>query len=253
MGTHYSIHVIIKKTSLRLRLRMQSITINDRVEKIKNNDEEINRFVEDYKPFIASCVEKVTGRYVRYGEDDELSIALMAFVEAVKAHDSGKGNFLTFSQNVIKRRLIDYYRKEKKHNKVVSLTEYYSDDEDCELDLSVGESLAQYSEEEVSEYRRLELDQLKVELAAWDITFMQLAESSPKHDKTRKMCKDIVKFLLSEPELIKLIKQKKYIPIAEIEKGLKIPRKNIERARKYIIAVVIISTGDYQYIRDYLE
>ncbi|MCX8131222.1 MAG: RNA polymerase sigma factor SigI [Clostridia bacterium] len=232
---------------------MQPVSINERVEKIKNNEDEINKLVEDYKPFIASCVEKVTGRYVRYGEDDELSIALMAFVEAVKSHDSAKGNFLTFSQNVIKRRLIDYYRKEKRHTNVISLTEYYNDEDDSVVDLSAGEAIENFTREEISEYRRLELQQLKDELLAWDISFVQLAEASPKHDKTRKMYKDIVRFLLTEPELIKLIKQKKYIPIAEIEKSLDIPRKKIERARKYIIAVIIISTGDYQYIRDYLE
>jgi len=55
----------------------------------------------------------VVGRYVAYGQDDELSIALMAFVEAIRSYDVSKGNFLSFSQNVIKRRIIDYYRKEK--------------------------------------------------------------------------------------------------------------------------------------------
>lgn len=58
---------------------MYSVTINQRVEAIKNNEEEINLFVEEYKPFIAACTQKVVGRYVAYGQDDELSIALMAF------------------------------------------------------------------------------------------------------------------------------------------------------------------------------
>jgi RNA polymerase sigma factor len=93
---------------------MSPLSINERVTYIKDNEIEINGFVEEYKPFIATCVQKATGRYVRYGTDDELSIGLMAFVEAIKAYDLNKGNFLSFSQNIIKRRLIDYYRKEKK-------------------------------------------------------------------------------------------------------------------------------------------
>ena len=232
---------------------MQSVYVNERVEKIKNNEEEINKLVEDYKPFIASCVEKITGRYVRYGEDDELSIALIAFVEAVKSYESKKGSFLSFAQSVIKRRLIDYYRKEKRHDNVVYLNEYYNNEEDKEIDYSVDESLEQFSREEISRYRRLELEQLKKELDGWGITFLQLAEASPKHEKTRKMYNEIVAFLLSRPDCIKLIKQKKYIPIIDIEKSLKLPRKKIERARKYIIAAILISTGDYQYLRDYLE
>jgi len=231
---------------------MQPIRIKDRVVKIKDDEEEINRFVEEYKPFIASCTEKITGRYMRYGEDDELSIALIAFVEAIKSFDSAKGNFLSFAQNVIRRRIIDYYRREGRHSGVISLSEYCNE-KDEEKDLSIHESFHRYSEDEISEYRRLELEELKEELKQWNISFFDLVDSSPKHNKTRKLCREAIRFLVSKPELVSLIRQKKYLPVMEIEKNLGIPRKNIERARKYIIAAVIIKTGDYQYIKDYVD
>ena len=231
---------------------MQVADINARIAAIKNNDEEINRFVDEYKPFIASCTEKLAGRYVRYGEDDELSIAMMGFVEAIKAFDGTKGNFLSFSQNVIKRRLIDYYRKEKRHSNVISLNTYMGEDNE-EYDLSSGESLEKYAQDRLGEYRRLELEQLGMELSEYEITFFDLASVSPKQDRTHKICNDIAGFLLSRPDLIKLIKEKRYLPIAEIINALKVPRKIVERSRKYIIAVVIIATGDYQYIRDYVN
>jgi RNA polymerase sigma factor len=231
---------------------MDIFSINERVESIKGNKEEINRLVEEYKPFIASCVEKATGRYVRYGEDDELSIGLMAFVEAINSHDKQKGNFLTFAQQIITRRLIDYYRKEKRHFAVKSINEYYKED-DGERDFSVVESLDRYSKDEISEYRRLEILEFKKELSNWDITLFQLAEASPKHESTRSLYKKIVQFLLSQNDIIEQIKHKKTLPIAEIEKGMGIPRKKIERARRYIIAAIIIYTGDYQYIKEYLS
>ncbi|MDP4092303.1 MAG: RNA polymerase sigma factor SigI [Bacillota bacterium] len=231
---------------------MCPLSINERVNTIKNNETEINCLVEEYRQFIASCVQKVTGRYVRYGEDDELSIGLMAFVESVNSYDLEKGNFLSFSQNVIKRRLIDYYRKERKHSNVISINEYLNE-EDEEQDLTEGKSLERYSDEELAEYRRLELAELKEELAGWDISFFDLAEASPKHKKTRKEYNEIISFLLSKPNLVNIIKSKKYLPVAEIEKELKIPRKTIERARKYIIAVILILTGDYQYIRNFVD
>ncbi|HOM01593.1 MAG TPA: RNA polymerase sigma factor SigI [Acetivibrio sp.] len=231
---------------------MYSVTINRRVELIKNDDAKINDFVEEYKPFIAACTQKVVGRYVAYGQDDELSIALMAFVEAIRSYNASKGNFLSFSQNVIKRRIIDYYRKEKKHNTVVNINGYPENEEE-ETDLSIAMSMEKYSDEEISEYRRLELQQLKKELEEWDISFFDLVNISPKHKKTKKIYGNIVKFLLSRPDIMEKIKQKKYLPIAEIEHNLKIPRKTIERARKYIITVVIILTGDYEFIRDYVN
>lgn len=231
---------------------MQTVLVNDRVERIKYDENEINRFVEEYKPFIASCTQKVTGRYVHYGEDDELSIALIAFVEAIKSYDNAKGNFLSFAQWVIKRRLIDYYRKESRHSNVILLSEYYSE-EDSEKDLSIEKSIDKYSIDEVSEYRRLELEELKQELEKWDISFFDLVEASPKHNKTRKICANIIYFLISQPDMIRFIKQKKQLPMLDIEKNLKIPRKKIERSRKYIISAILILTGDYQYIRDYID
>ncbi|MGI6776528.1 MAG: RNA polymerase sigma-I factor [Acetivibrionales bacterium] len=231
---------------------MHSVLINKKVEKIQNNEDEINKLVEEYKPFIASCTEKVTGRYVRYGEDDELSIALMAFVEAVKAYNSKKGGFLPFARNVIKRRLIDYFRKECRHNSVIPLSTYYSENEE-EKDLSAELSIEKHEIDRLSEYRRMELEELKKELDKWEISFFELADASPKHRKTKKMCAEIINFLISDRKLLSVIKNKKYLPIAEIERSTGIPRKKIERSRKYILAVIIIMTGDYQYIQDYLD
>lgn len=231
---------------------MSAEAINQRVAELKNNEEGISGFVEEYKPFIAACAEKTAGRYMRYGEDDELSIAMMGFTEAIKTFDNSKGNFLSFAQNVIKRRLIDYYRKEKRHNGVLSLSGY-TDGGDEEFDLSENESMEQYSAEKINELRKFELEELKAELAGWGISFMDLVKVSPKHGKTRRICREITGFILSKPDMLRQITEKRYLPVAEIEKEMRVPRKIVERSRKYIIAVIIIAIGDYQYIRDYIK
>ena len=229
---------------------MNSVSINDRVERIKHDEEEINRLVEEYKPFIASCAEKATGRYVRYGEDDELSIALMAFVEAIKSYDSKRGCFLSFAKDVIRKRLIDYYRKEKRHKKLF-FPSRINDDEEV-INATLKKSCELHREKNTAEMRRIEIEQLREELNEWGISFFDLAKSSPKHKKTRQMCKEIAGFLLSHDELINSIWARKQLPVSEIENALQIPRKIIDRFRRYIIAVIIIATGDYQYIRDYV-
>ena len=99
----------------------------------------------------------------------------------------------------------------------------------------------------------MELNELKKQLEFWGISFSDLIEASPKHEKTKKLCRQIVQFIVSRSDIIDTMKNKKYLPVAEIEKSLKIPRKKIERARKYIIAAVVIMLGDYQYIREYIE
>ncbi len=231
---------------------MQFDAINARLEGIRNNTEKTGRFVEEYKPFIASCAEKVVGRYMNYGTDDELSISMIAFVEAINSFDSTKGNFFTFSRNVIKRRLIDYYRSEKRHSNVISLNLYMEEREE-EYDLSNDEAIRNYSDQKLAEQRRLELQELGRELAQWNITYRDLARVSPKHRKTRQQCAELAGVILSNPDILQPVIIKKYLPIAELEKLSGLPRKLIERFRKYIIAVVVIAIGDYEYIKDYIK
>jgi RNA polymerase sigma factor len=166
---------------------MHSLTINERVESIKNDEYGINKFIEEYRPFIASCVEKIVGRYVVYGQDDELSIALIAFSEAIKSFDSSKGNFLSFAQNVIKRRIIDYYRKESKYNNTVYLAQYYNEEDEEDYDHTAEKAFDEYKDGEVSQYRRLEIEQLKEELKEWGISFFELPNVSPKHKRNHKI------------------------------------------------------------------
>ena len=232
-----------------------TISINQRVEKIKFNKDEIGLLIEEYKPFIASVVESCIGKYVRYGEDDELSIGLIAFEEAIKAYDSAKGNFLAFSRNVIKRRLIDYFRKENKHSRVISLVsnKSTSEAEDEEFDMSTIESIKLYSQRQDAESRRAEIEDLKEELNKWKISYFDVAKSSPKQEGTRKIYMQAVNAVVDSHDLLKIMKDKRYLPIAEIEKISRIPRKKLERGRNYIVAVVIIMTGDYQYIKSFIE
>ena len=232
-------------------------SINERVMHIKVDKDEKNTFIEEYKPFIAAAVEKATGRYVCYGQDEELSIGLMAFDEAIANYDQQKGNFLSFAQNIIRKRLIDYYRKEKKHQAVTYISEYSTEeadgDEVFDYVIAAEEAQNKYDREEINQLRRQELVQLKEELFTWELKLDDVAKSSPKHTGTKSSYLNIVKYIIDRPELVKKIKTKKYLPIAEIEEGTKLPRKTIERSRNYVVAAMIILTGDYYCIREFID
>lgn len=235
-------------------MEINSISLNQRVENIKGNNDEINKLLEEYKPFIASVVEGAICRYVRYGEDDELSIGLISFEEAIRVYDISKGNFLAFARNVIKRRLIDYYRKEKKHNKVVQIVERHeTNDGEEEIDNTIYESIRIHTEKQISECRLAEIQDLKNELSSWGLTFFDVAQNSPKQEGTRKIYKTAIDTVVNNPSILNTMIVKKYLPINEIEKISKIPRKKIERARNYIVAVVLIMIGDYEYLKDFID
>lgn len=236
---------------------MTTETLNDRVCRIKGNINEINNLIIEYKPFIATYIAKITGQYMSYGTDDELSIGLIAFTEAISSYDSKKGSFLSFAQNVIKRRLIDYYRKEKRFENVTYIEEYTENNIDSdniiEPPFMIKKAMSDYQESSLKELRRLEIEELKGELSKWNISFAELVDVSPKAQKTKILCNDIIKFMLSRQDLIDDLMRTGQLPIAIIEKETKVHRKKVERARKYIIAALLINLGDYEFMKEYVD
>jgi RNA polymerase sigma factor len=49
------------------------------------------------------------------------------------------------------------------------------------------------------------------------------------------------------------MKVKKMLPVNVVEKNAKVPRKILERHRKYIIAAVEILSGDFPYLAEYIR
>jgi RNA polymerase sigma factor len=225
------------------------------VEYIKTDEEALNAFIKEYQPFIASCVYKQTGKFLTYGKDDELSIGLMAFLEAIKSYDSNKGPFLAFARGVIRRRLIDYYRHEKRYQDTVVLEEDSPDDQAPSHAAMYmdRQALEEHQAQTVSENRAMEIADFQSELENFGISFSELATSAPKHSETRGRYLTVVRYILDHEKLVSEVMEKKRLPISKIEKNIDVPRKTIENGRKYIIAMVLLLNGDYPYVQSYLD
>lgn len=63
-------------------------------------------------PLIIKTVSSITGRYVSVKNDDEFSIALMAFKEAVDKYYENKGIFSSFAKLVISSRVKNHLVRE---------------------------------------------------------------------------------------------------------------------------------------------
>ena len=227
-------------------------SIDKRVESIKNNNKEIDIFIEEYKPFIVSSASKFLNNYIDYNNDEEYSIALLAFNEAINTYKFEKGGFLSFAQNIIKYRLIDYLRKESKQKNI--LTEGSFENEESEsFNILDKNAMEVYQSEGVSYLRKLEIEQLSIDLIQYGITFEDLIKASPKWGTTKKIYNQIINASLKSNEVMKNLIDKKTLNIKELEKLTSLPRKKIERSRRYIIAVLVVIIGDYQYLRDYIN
>lgn len=226
--------------------------LNQRVLQIQNKEEEIEPLICEYKPFIMATARKCSYKSYITEQDDEYSVALLAFVEAVKAYRADKGNFLSFAKRIIRMRCIDYYRKNKREVEGLASLDSMRDDS-REDSLIYSQSIKHYDQAEIARNRALEIEQFKQELAKWNITFSDLVQVSPKQVKTRRVCQKVINYLLGNEEKLRYIFQKQMLPLSDLEKDLLIPRKQLERLRKYIIAVLIIKTGDYPFLQDYVR
>lgn len=219
------------------------------IEEIKQNEDMRNEFIIQYKPFIASFTSECAHRYVTYGVDEELSIALMAFNEAIDRFN-GKGNFLLYAKMVIKARLLDYFKSSLYRENKKSFGLY--NEEDDEIDELKEDAIQRYAASYEQSIRVCEINELNALLQDFDITFQDLVKSSPKHLITRHYVNNAIQKILERDELVDKIMSDHTLPLKEIEKSFLIPRKKIESYRKYIIAGIVLADSDLETLKEYL-
>lgn len=226
--------------------------IDENVLLAQKDHSHLEEFIKEYEVFILHTAHKGAGQYITK-RDDQWSIALSAFHEAVKSYDFNKGAFLPFAETVIRRRLYDYARKESRHGCEVLIDSYTFENDMEEENASVKlEVMAKTSAGQDSD-AKLEIQMISEELKNYGITFMELADASPKAGKTKSVCGKAVLFLAQNPLLMNEMRRTKTLPLKIIEKSRNLPRKVLERHRKYIIAGAEIISGDYPILSEYLK
>ncbi len=227
-------------------------SIDEQALKAKYDGTAMEMLLQRKQHFILHSVYRVIHRFVSI-HDDEYSIALDAFSEAITSYDSAKGPFLPFASLIIRRRLIDYLKSNRHRNHEIAVDPF----------LLTGERTVENDDDGASqripipittEDRTLhwEILCLKDALEAAGITFSDLEGSSPKAAKTKRACAQAIVHILKNPLLLSQVQSQRMLPLKQIETDLKIPRKMLEPHRKYIIAAVEIMIGDYPLLAEYL-
>lgn len=217
------------------------------------------QLIKSYTPFILKTASKASGRYVRLGQDDEVSVGLMAFNEAIDCFDTTKNiSFLNFAETVIRRRLIDYFRKESvivQRNIPVSSFEQNDEDsaEGTYYYLEAKVSVEEFKEKSASAERREEIVLFNNKLREFGISFQELVSISPKHEDARIRAMEVARVIAEDRNLTAHLFNKKELPLKQIEQKVDISRKTLERQRKYIIAVTLILVSDFEYLKQYIQ
>lgn len=196
------------------------------------------KFIQKHKPFIAKVSSAICHRYLSWENDDELSIALLAFNEAIDYFNSQKGaSFSGFAQTVIKRRLIDFFRQESKQQASFSPM----DANNPELNRYDMDAAQEQYREDRQKADFAEVVELYIQaLLEYDLALEDLVKVSPKHRDSKQTLIRASHELSNQPILLEYLKGHKMLPLKELENLTGIKRKVLEKGRKYIIATTLI-------------
>lgn len=216
-----------------------------------------NSFLNDHKKFILTTAYRTLNRYVT-DSDDEWSVALLAFNEAIDEFEESRGSFEGFAKLVIKRRLLNYSRSESKRRNEFSTEpavlsgELGGEEDPSSFQLEVRSRVTDLSTDDRRQRLVEEIGTLKKEIGEYGIDFFGLEAVSPKAEKTKKMCLTLVAELKADDVLMLRLRETKSLPIAELATRTGISKKVLERHRKYIITAAEIVSGDYPLLKEYI-
>ena len=208
-------------------------------------DELVRRFL----PFIRSETAKVIHRGVS-DSDDELSVAMMAFHEAVLAYERLRGAFLPFAARAIRSRIIDFHRREQRHRGQLSLHEKNEDDRELADTLAVGTD--PISERTDRTAARQEIAHFALGLSEFGLSLTDIADNCPKQSRTLSACHRALDYARGNPELLEQTVRTKKLPITSLAAGAGVERKTLERHRKYMMALLLAYTNGFEIIRGHL-
>ena len=232
-----------------------SDTINNLALAAKTDAPVREALIRDHEELILKTASRASYRYVTKS-DDEWSVALCAFSDAVDRYSPDRGDFLPFSQMVIKRALIDYHRSTASHLTEISTSPFVLegiDEDPDDLEKSVYLAVAEQSRESSDRSLQEEITSANELLQRYGFRFFDLTECSPQQDKTKQECAKAIRHMLSQPDLMKDLAKTRKLPVRAVAAGSGVSKKILDRYRKYIIMAVLILDGDYPQLSEYLK
>ena len=221
----------------------------------RNSEDTLNQLVIENNSFILRCASKVCKRFITQS-DDEYEVALVAFCEAVRSFDEKSGSFSAFASLVIRRRLMDYFDSQSRRAREIAvgsaMTWENDEDQATGVIAEVQQKLVQYDQSGTHTVKD-EIEALGAVLNDYGFSFFDLADASPKAEKTKHCCARAVNWMLAVVERVLHMRKTHSLPVAAIVKALEIARKIIERHRRYIIAATEILDGDYPHLAEYMD
>ena len=217
----------------------------------KKDPRKADELIRSYIPFIRSEAAKCISR-VCTEQDDEYSIAMIAFHEAILGYEQERGAFLGYASMLIKSRIIDYQRREARHQGQVSIYAESGEDDRTILD-EMADGRDHYEEAVNLEATKQEIAELSAVMGRFGVSFSDVADHSPRQERTLEACTRAVRWAAGDKLLLEELLRTGKLPMARLVQGSGAERKTLERHRKYILAMLLIQTNGYEIIRGHLK
>ncbi|MBB2479560.1 RNA polymerase sigma factor SigI [Bacillus sp. APMAM] len=240
---------------LKLLWKEKNKSLEEIAVSIQNGDEAaLRELLSQYKPFVKKTVSTVCKHYID-DSDDEFSIGLIAFHEAIMKYDENRGSsLLAFAEVIIKRKVIDYIRSNSKYKEIsMQLVTNESETNGTLQSIEDNLSIEKFHKKKDDEKRKEEIIRFGELLKTFKLSFNDLIKQSPKHEDARINAFKAAIEIVNDRELLEQLMENKKLPMKLLEKKVDVSRKTLERNRKYIIAVVLILAGDFLYLKEYIK
>lgn len=203
-----------------------------------------NELIENHIPFIIKSISDVTGRYVSCENDEELSVGLLGFNEAIERYDNEKGHFLSYAKLVISSRIKNYLKGENKH-------QHSSFEELVDKGFEIKDEYIE--QEEDNSLLVEEINKLKAEISSFGFSLEDLVSEAPKQQATRINAINLSEKISNEEEFTSFMYLKKRLPIKKIVLKFSVTEKVIKRSKKFIISVVIIIDKNLSALKNWIR
>lgn len=212
-----------------------------------------SRIIERLRPFVHQVASACCRRTLHWGNDDELSVALLAVNEAISTYRAEAGRqFRNHVRQVITYRLIDHFRKEGRHQNLSLDAMLQTDDAEAAPSLEVNAAWDVYRSREEEDRRTAEILEYNGILKEYGLTLGDLKEHCPKHRDTRQHLVEIARTLCEHPQLVQYLRRTKQLPLKELALVAGASRKTLETGRRYIVAMsVLILHSELEFLRTF--
>lgn len=221
------------------------------ISSIREGNEHLREeFIGSRKEFIRSFASFICRRRLDWHNDDELSVALIAFNRAIDSYNAAAGSsFLTYARMLMRNSLVDNFRRRHKANASAG----GGGEGELSEQLEKYASLEYHARQMDNVERAYEIEIFKETLGRYGLSLETLLTHSPRHRDTREKLKEIVLQISRNKNLRERIVAEKRLPLQEIQALSGAGRKLLEKWRKYILSLVIIATNnELQILTEYI-